>query len=74
LRVSTNKLKQVDPESGKTIERVNREAIRGLEKSLDAVEERIAGPAVPFISTDSGEMYEITGTHIIKSPTLVVHI
>jgi len=31
----------VDPESGKTIERVNREAIRGLENSLQAVEEKI---------------------------------
>lgn len=42
LRVSTKELKQVDPESGKTVERVNREAIRGLEKSLDAVEEKIS--------------------------------
>ena len=41
LRVSSNELKLVDPESGKTIERVNREAIRGLEKSLQLVEDKI---------------------------------
>lgn len=42
LQVSTKELKQVDPESGKTIERVNREAIHGLEKSLVVVEEKIS--------------------------------
>jgi transposase len=41
LRVSSNELKLVDPESGKTIERLNREAVRGLEKSLQLVEEKI---------------------------------
>lgn len=48
LEVSTKELKQVDPESGKTIERVNRQAIHGLEKSLAAVEERIS----EFIKAD----------------------
>ncbi|WP_276373352.1 IS110 family transposase [Chryseolinea sp. H1M3-3] len=48
LQVSTNELKQVDSESGKTVERVNREAIRGLEKSLQAVEEKIT----EFIKAD----------------------
>lgn len=41
LRTSGEELKQVDPASGKQIERVNREAIRGLEKSLDKVDEHI---------------------------------
>jgi transposase len=48
LKVSTKELKQVDPESGKTVERVNRDAIRGLEKSLLAVEEKIS----EFIKAD----------------------
>jgi len=48
LQVSTNELKQVDPESGKTVERVNREAFRGLEKSLLAVEAKIT----EFIKAD----------------------
>ncbi|MEJ1242562.1 IS110 family transposase [Chryseolinea sp. T2] len=48
LQVSTNELKQVDPDSGKTVERVNRDAIRGLEKSLQAVEEKIT----EFIKAD----------------------
>lgn len=41
LRTSTEELKQFDPATGKEIERVNREAIRGLEKSLDKVDEQI---------------------------------
>jgi transposase len=41
LRVSMEELKQFDPATGKEIERVNREAIRGLEKSLDKVDEQI---------------------------------
>lgn len=41
LRTSVEELKQFDPATGKEIERVNREAIRGLEKSLDKVDEQI---------------------------------
>lgn len=41
LRVAVEELKQFDPATGKEIERVNREAIRGLEKSLDKVDEHI---------------------------------
>jgi transposase len=48
LQVSAHELMQVDPESGKTIERVNRQAIHGLEKSLSTVEEKIT----EFIQAD----------------------
>ncbi len=48
LQVSTKELRQVDVESGKTIERINREAVHGLEKSLNAVEEKIS----EFIKAD----------------------
>lgn len=41
LRVSAQELQQFDPDSGKVIEKVNREAIRGLETSLDKVDEQI---------------------------------
>jgi transposase len=41
LRVSTAELQLFDPSSGKLIDQVNREAIRGLEKSLDKVDEQI---------------------------------
>ena len=41
LRTSMQELKQFDPATGKEIERINREAIRGLEKSLDKVDEQI---------------------------------
>jgi transposase len=41
LRTSCEELKEVDPVSGKQIERVNREAVRGLEKSLRKVEDQI---------------------------------
>lgn len=41
LRTSVGELKQFDPATGKEIERINREAIRGLEKSLDKVDEQI---------------------------------
>ena len=41
LRVSAQELQQFDPDSGKVIEKVNREAIRGLETSLDKVDEKI---------------------------------
>ncbi len=41
LRTSAAELKQFDPATGKEIERINREAIRGLEKSLDKVDEQI---------------------------------
>ena len=60
LRVSTNELKLVDPDSGKTIERVNREAIRGLEKSLHAVEDKIA----EFIQADENlnKQFELVTT------------
>lgn len=48
LRTSTEELKQFDPENGKLIEQSNRDAIRGLEKSLDKVDEQI----LRFISED----------------------
>ena len=41
LRTSASELKQFDPVSGKLVEKTNREAIRGLEKSLDKVDEQI---------------------------------
>lgn len=41
LRTSASELKQFDPTSGKLVEKTNREAIRGLEKSLDKVDEQI---------------------------------
>lgn len=41
LRTSMQELKQFDPATAKEIERINREAIRGLEKSLDKVDEQI---------------------------------
>lgn len=50
LRTSAEELKQFDPATGKEIERVNREAIRGLEKSLDKVDEQI----LLSISQDQG--------------------
>lgn len=46
--MSTKELQQVDSQSGKTIERINRDAIRGLEKSIQSVEEKIA----EFIQAD----------------------
>jgi len=48
LRTSTEELKQFDPSTGKTIEQTNREAVRGLEKSLEKVDEQI----LRFISDD----------------------
>ena len=41
LRTSMEELKQFDPATGKEVERINREAIRGLEKSLEKVDEQI---------------------------------
>lgn len=41
LRTSVTELKQFDPTSGKLVGKTNREAIRGLEKSLDKVDEQI---------------------------------
>ena len=41
LRTSVAELKQFDPATGKTLEKTNQEAIRGLEKSLDKVDEQI---------------------------------
>ena len=41
LKTTTQELKEVDPAGGKEIERINREAVRGLEKSLDRVDEQI---------------------------------
>jgi transposase len=41
LKTTTQELKGVDPAAGKDIERINREAVRGLEKSLDKVDEQI---------------------------------
>jgi transposase len=48
LRTSVAELKQFDPSSGKLVEKVNRIAIRGLEKSLDKVDEQI----LSYISED----------------------
>jgi transposase len=48
LRTSAEELKQFDPTTGKLIDQTNREAVRGLEKSLEKVDEQILG----FISED----------------------
>jgi transposase len=48
LRTSAEELKQFDASNAKVIDKVNREAIRGLEKSLDKVDEQI----LIFISED----------------------
>ena len=48
LRTSAEELKQFDPSTGKLIDQTNREAVRGLEKSLEKVDEQILG----FISED----------------------
>lgn len=48
LRVSAEELKQFDASNAKVIDKVNREAIRGLEKSLDKVDEQI----LSYISED----------------------
>lgn len=50
LRTSTEELKQFDSSTGKIIEQANREAVRGLEKSLEKVDEQILG----FINEDEG--------------------
>jgi transposase len=42
LKVSVKELLKVDTESGKTLEKVNKEAIQGLETSLEQVEEKMA--------------------------------
>jgi transposase len=49
LKVSIKELLKVDSESGKTLEKVNKEAIKGLENSLEQVEEKMA----EFIEQDS---------------------
>lgn len=41
LKVTVKELLAVDPVSGKTLEQVNRKAIRGLEKSMEQVEEKM---------------------------------
>jgi transposase len=41
LRTSAQELKQFDASTAKVVDKVNREAIRGLEKSLDKVDEQI---------------------------------
>ncbi len=41
LRTSAEELKQFDPSAAKVVDKVNREAIRGLEKSLHKVDEQI---------------------------------
>ncbi|WP_162055341.1 IS110 family RNA-guided transposase [Pontibacter pamirensis] len=41
LKVTIKELLQVDPVSGKTLEQVNRKAIKGLEKSMEQVEEKM---------------------------------
>lgn len=48
LRTSVQELKPFDPAIGKVLDQTNREAIRGLEKSLDKVDEQI----LAFISED----------------------
>ena len=48
LRMSVSELKQFDPDSGKLVEQTNRDAIRGLEKSLERVDEKI----LSYISQD----------------------
>ena len=48
IRTSAEELKQFDEPNAKLIDKVNREAIRGLEKSLDKVDEQI----LSFISED----------------------
>ena len=48
LRTSVQELKPFDPAIGKVLEQTNREAIRGLEKSLDKVDEQI----LTFINED----------------------
>ena len=48
LRMSVSELKQFDPDSGKLVENTNRDAIRGLEKSLEKVDEKI----LSYISQD----------------------
>ena len=48
LRTSVSELKQFDPASGKLMEQTNRDAIRGLEKSLDKVD----GKILSYISED----------------------
>lgn len=42
LKVSLKELLLVDPDSGKTMEKVNKDAIKGLEKSLEQVEEKMS--------------------------------
>lgn len=60
LQVSTNELKLVDPQSGKTIEQVNRKALRGLEESLQVVEEK----TIEFIQADENlkHLFELVTT------------
>jgi transposase len=48
LKVATKELLRVDSESGKTIEKINKEAVKGLEKSLEQVEEKLT----EFIEND----------------------
>jgi transposase len=48
LRTSVQELKSFDPSTGKLLEQTNREAIRGLEKSLDKVDEQM----LKFIGED----------------------
>jgi transposase len=56
LKVSIKELLKVDTESGKTLEKVNKEAIKGLENSLEQVEVKMA----EFIEQDS----EIRSAHL----------
>lgn len=41
IKVTIRELMAVDPVSGKTLEQVNRKAIRGIEKSMEEVEEKM---------------------------------
>ncbi|QCR21470.1 hypothetical protein C1N53_03320 [Pontibacter sp. SGAir0037] len=41
IKVTVKELMAVDPVSGKTLEQVNKKAIKGLEKSMEQVEEKM---------------------------------
>jgi transposase len=75
LKVSLKELLLVDPESGKTLEKVNKEAIKGLEKSLEQVEEKMS----QFIEKDEElkRKYElltsIRGVGKVLSITLLIY-
>jgi len=75
LKVSLKELLSVDPESGKTLEKVNKDAIRGLEKSLEQVEEKMS----EFIEKDEelkrkyDLLTSIRGVGKVLSITLLIY-